>query len=144
MTKEQIRKLLPAIEKARQKVRDTQKAEFEDLTKFDGRADAALSAAINKGSVPTQAQLDEFSALFGALRMRRTQVAEENAENVCTVLMGILNAGQTKAASNQLNPKRFNPDIKVEELKTEDKVRIYCREVLLHPLAYDLLVKMSK
>jgi hypothetical protein len=54
-----------------------------------------------------------------------------------------LNAGQMKVAANALDFKLYNPNIKPEEIKEEDRLRLYVQEVLLDPLAYDLLVKMQ-
>src|SRR5262245_56791849 len=42
MTREQVRKILPPIEKARQKVREIEKVELEDMKKIDAKIDAAL------------------------------------------------------------------------------------------------------
>jgi hypothetical protein len=42
-----------------------------------------------------------------------------------------------------LNPKIYDPGVKTEELKDDDRLRLFVREVFLDPLAYDVLVKMQ-
>lgn len=144
LTKEQVRKLLPPIEKARQKVRDIKKAEAEEMKKLEVKVDAALAAGIDKGSVPSPDLMKEINATFQAMRVRRDLIAQENAENVYAVFRTTLNAGQLKAAANSLNPKLFNPNFKPEEMKDEDRHLLFVREIMLHPGTYDLLVKLSK
>ncbi|HMS53766.1 MAG TPA: hypothetical protein PKA27_00060 [Fimbriimonadaceae bacterium] len=143
MTKEQVRKILPAVEKARQKVRDIEKVEFEDLRKVEAKLDAAIKDGYDKGSVPDPSLLKEVGGIFAAMRTRRDLIAEENAQNVLKVVKETLNTGQFKTAANSLNVRAFNPALKPEEMDDDNKVRIFCREIFLHPLAYDIMVKMS-
>jgi len=46
--------------------------------------------------------------------------------------------------ANSLTLKFFEPDITPEQATDDQKERVFCREVLLDPLTYDLLVAMSK
>lgn len=144
MTKEQIRKILPAIEKARQKVKDIEKVEADELRRLEEKLDGALKDGYEKAAVPSPDLIKELQGIFNAMRIRRELIASENAENVLKVVLETLNVGQKKAAANSLNPKQFNPNFKPEEFTEEDRLRLYTREILLHPLAYDLLVKLSK
>ena len=144
MTKEQIRKILPAIERARQKVRDIEKVESDDLKAIEGKVDAALKDAMGKDAVPSKALLQELAGTFAAMRNRRQLIAEENAQNVAKVVKEVLNAGQIKTEANSINPKLFNPNFKPEEMTQDDRLELFIREILLHPLTYDLLVQMSK
>src|SRR4051812_37834674 len=52
MSKDQIGKLLPVIEKARQSVKDEQKFEYKQLLEVEGKVDAAIKAGVDKGEVP--------------------------------------------------------------------------------------------
>lgn len=144
LTKEQIRKLLPPIEKARQKVKEIKKAEADEMKKLETKIDAALKEGYEKGAVPSPDLVKELAATFNAMRIRRDLIAQENAENVYDIFKVTLNAGQLKAAANSLNPKMFNPDFKPEEMKDEDRHLLFVREILLHPATYEMLVKMAK
>jgi hypothetical protein len=43
-----------------------------------------------------------------------------------------------------LNPKVFgDPNYKAEEMKDDDRLKFFIREVMLDPLAYDILVRMQ-
>jgi hypothetical protein len=144
MTKEQIRKLLPAIEKARAKVRDIQRLEAEDLTKFESKIDGVLARGFEKGEVPTRDVLNELHKLMAAFSLRRQIAAGENMEVVMPVVEATLDAGQKKAAGNSLHASIVAPDTKPEELTDEQKLRFYVQHILLDPAAYDVLVRLSK
>lgn len=143
MTKEQLKQILPPIEKARANVRDLQNEEFETMRKFEERLDTAIKNATDKGQLPGQALLVEMNRLLMAFSLKRQAAASENVTTVLDVLNKTLNAGQLKAAANSLDLKLFDPSVKPEELTETAKVRFYVGQVLLDPLAYDLLVKMS-
>lgn len=143
MTKDQLRQVLPPIEKARRNVRDLQTEEFETMRKFEERLDTAIKNATDKGRLPGQTLLMEMNRLLLAFSLKRQAVASENVTLVLDVLNKTLNAGQLKAAANSLDMRLFDPSVKAEELTETAKVRFYVGQVLLDPLSYDLLVKMS-
>jgi len=143
MTKEQIRKILPSIEKARERVRTTLKTENEELRRLETKVDAAMSQAADKGAVPSHELISEIYKERVAIAQRRLAMAAVNAEDVTAAVKTALNAGQLKVAENSLNPKDFDPGLKVEEMKPDDKLILFSREILLMPQAYDILVKLS-
>jgi tRNA nucleotidyltransferase/poly(A) polymerase len=143
MTKEQIRKLLPEIEKARRDVRTQEAEEAKLLSEKAAAIDKAVKDGIDKGDVPDKQLLKELNAMIRFFSMKRDAVANDNTTNVLAIMKTTLNAGQLKAAGNSLNPKVFDPSVKLEELKDDDRLRLFVREVMLDPLAYDLLVKMQ-
>jgi hypothetical protein len=142
-TKEQLRKILPSIEKARQLNRETEKEEYKALLKLEGKLDAAIKDANDKGQVPTRALLNEVFQTYDQLTKKRQIVIALNTNDVLQVFLANVNNGQKKAAANSLDPRQFDRTVKVDEMKEEDKLRLYVREILLHPLAYDVLVKLS-
>jgi hypothetical protein len=144
MTKEQIKALLPAIEKARANVRTIHKMEADDLKKLEAKLDESIKNGLEKGAVPPREQIQDIAKLMRAFQIRRQVAANENLETVLPVFMKELNAGQQKAAANSLDPRFFDPNAKPEEMKVEDKVRVFVREIVLDPLSYDLLVKLSR
>lgn len=105
--------------------------------------DKAVKDGIEKGDVPDKQLLRELNAMVRLFSMKRAAVASDNAVMVLDVLKTTLNAGQLKVAANTLDFKIYNPNIKPEEIKEEDRLKLYVQEVLLDPLAYDLLVKIQ-
>lgn len=144
LTKEQYGKILPAVEKARQRVRDTQKKEADELKSLEPKLDTAMKDALDKGKVPTQELLKESSALFNQFRQRRLLVGIENEDAVLKVTKETLNLGQFKAAVNAFSPRLADPTLDPAKLDDDTKLRLFVRTILLHPGAYDLLLKLSK
>lgn len=144
LTKQQITDLLPALEKARANVRKTERYEQEQLAKFEKELDDAIKAGIEKGVVPTREFTGKVARFYQALSINRQIAVNENLETVRPVLTKTLNAGQTKAATGLIDAAFFEPGAKKEDLTDARKLDIYIREVLLDPLAYDLLIQLSK
>jgi hypothetical protein len=143
MKKEQILKILPIIEKARRDVKAQTDEEAKLLQQSAAKVDKAVKDGIEKGDVPDKQLLRELNAMVRLFSMKRAAVASDNAVMVLDVLKTTLNAGQLKVAANTLDFKIYNPNIKPEEIKEEDRLKLYVQEVLLDPLAYDLLVKIQ-
>lgn len=142
-TKEQYRGILPAIEKAREAVRKTEQLEADELKKLESKLNVALKEANDEGKVPPRELLNEVSAALMKMSAARRVIADINVQTVLEAFNKTANAGQKKAAANALNPKLFNPSAKVDEMTDEDKLRVFVREILLHPLAYDIMRKLS-
>jgi len=143
MTKDQIRQILPAVEKARADVKAEESLEADLIAKYAARVDQAVKDGIQKGDVPDKKFLVELNALIRTMSMRRDAVAHDNVDRVLEAMKKTLNAGQLKAAANSLNPAVFLTGVKVEEMTDEAKTRLFVSEIMLDPLAYDLLVKMQ-
>lgn len=142
-TKEQYRDILPSIERARQRVRETQKLEADELVKLDKQLDAALKDAMEKGVVPPRELLTEVSKTLQKLSIARGIISGQNTQEVFDAFVKTANAGQKKAAANALSPKLFDPSAKPEEMSDDEKLRVFVREILLHPMAYDIMRKLS-
>ena len=144
MTKEQYAKMLPILEKIRVLVRKVQEQEAEELRKLEAEVDAALKDAMDKGLPPTRELRNKIGGTFQKLSQIRQRSIEINVDTMYDALVGIWNAGQKKVAAQSLNPKDYDPNAKVEEMKDEEKIRIFIREIMLHPAAYDVMVKLSQ
>jgi hypothetical protein len=144
MKKEQYAKLLPVIEKIRVSVRKVQEEEADSLRKLEAEVDEALKDAKEKGLTPKKELRDKLGATFRSFSKRREVSAALNVDLVYDVLKETWNAGQMKLAATSLNPKDYDPNAKVEEMKDEEKVRIFIREIVLNPAAYDVLVQLSQ
>jgi hypothetical protein len=143
MTKDQIRKLLPVIERARQDVRKQQAEEADLLLKYQARIEKAVADGTDKGIVPEKAFLKELNAVVLTMTMKRNAVASDNTDAVLAAMKSTLNVGQLKAAGNSLNPRVFDTGIKPEEMKDDDRLKLFVREIMLDPLSYDVLLKMQ-
>lgn len=144
MTKDQIKQLLPAIEKCRSKVKQILQKEADDLKLVEIEIDKAYNDGVKKGAVPPKDLLNKLNRLFTAFAIRRDVAAAENADEVIAAMKANLNAGQMKTAANSLDIKVFQPQADPEKMSDDDKVRVFIREIILDPLAYDLLVALSK
>lgn len=143
MTKEQLKKILPSVEKARLAVRKVEAEELITLRVLEKQFDTMMKAAIEKGQVPSQEEMQSIALKYREMNFRRLEVSSENAEMVEKALRANLNAGQLKAAQNALSPARFDPALDPTKMTDEQKLRFWVRMVLLDPLSYDLLVKLS-
>lgn len=144
MTKEQIRAILPAIEKARKAVVDQEKIEAEMLRKLEPKLDVAIKEAEENGKVPTRETLRETQALFLTFSIKRKQIGDDNADNVIKVVSATLNKGQIKAMQGALNPKYLYPDLDPATMTAENKLRFFVKELLLNRQTYPILLKLAK
>ena len=144
MTKEQIKQMLPVIEKARQAERDQTAKELEIMTKYEGKLDAAIKAALEKKQVTKVEVLRDLRAMSRGLSISRLAMIGNYTDQVRTKFMSVMNAGQVKAASNALDPRLVDPNADVSKLTTDDRLKLWVRGILLDPLAYDLLVQLSR
>jgi hypothetical protein len=143
MSKEQLRQLLPVLEKIRQRVRKVQELEADELRKLEPDIDKAIKDASDKGLMPSGELRKNIASLFKKFALNRQINIDLNTDDLQKTLEGIWNAGQKKTAANALNMKDYDPNAKVEEMKDEDKIRVFVREIMLNPMAYDILVKLS-
>lgn len=144
MTKDQIRQLLPSIEKARRDVKAQEDMEADLISKYAARVDEAVKNGTEKGDVPDKQFLKELNALVMTMSIKRNAVISDNTDLVLDQMKKVLNAGQIKAAANSLSPSIYLPGYKPEELTDEMKLKVFVREIMLDPLAYDILVKIQK
>ena len=144
LTKAQYTMVLPAIEKARAAVKKQEQIEFDFLSKLSPKIDKSLKEAVDKGKGPGNEVINETWATFQTLSIMRKAVADDNVDKVLEALKGSLNAGQIKTAANTVNVKAFDPSADPKTMSDDAKFRIYIRLILLDPLAYDLLLQLSR
>jgi hypothetical protein len=142
LTKEQIKKLLPTIEDARQAVADVKKKEYDQLKRLESMLDKVIADGMEKGEVPKVEERKEAIKVINSLAVGRQAVIAINTAKVTAKFNEVANKGQIKTAANSLDPRFFEGQ-KIEEIPDEKKVEMFCQEVLLHPLAYEMLRKMS-
>jgi hypothetical protein len=144
ITKEQLKKLLPVIEKSRQNVRKAQDKEYDTIRTVETELNKAYNDALDKGAVPTREFLTKLMKMGQALSLHRALIADENTDELIKAMRETLNAGQTKAAANALNPALFEPGLKVDQMTEDQKLRFYVKEIMLDPLTYPVLLELYK
>ncbi len=144
LTKDQIDKLLPALEKARGEVKKAEKAEFEFLKSLEAKLDKSITEAIDKGKVPMQEDVKTIYVTFRTLVMKRSAVIEDNTDTVYEVVDKVFTTAQKKEVANSLQISQLNPGVDVKKMDETAKVKFFIKVVLLDPPAYDLLVKLSQ
>jgi len=144
LTKEQIDKLLPPLEKCRALVRKTADEEATILEKLDASVSPIVKAGLEKGDVPNVEQIRSLAAVMQGMQSQRAKVVFANTTAMTMAFTEVTNKGQQKAAANAYNPKLMDPGLKVEELTEERRMQIWIQDILLDPLTYDILVAISK
>lgn len=144
LTKEQIKDILPVIEKCRAKVREIESFEAKELAKFEARITEVVDKGVKKEEIPPRDFLREVNRLFNALAINRDVAINENVATMMEFVNAKFNAGQKATASKSLDPKAFYPNVDKEKWTQEDGLKLYCRDILLDPLAYDLLIRIQK
>jgi hypothetical protein len=143
MTKAQIKALLPIVEKSRQKELDLEKKELVELKEFEGEIDKMLANAIKEQkSLPTDF-VAKYRKIMNAFGLGRQFLVGGSAAEVLAEMKKTLNAGQLKTAENSLDPRLFG-EKEPDKMSSDEKLKLWIREVLLDRASYDLLVDMAR
>ncbi len=145
LTKTQLDKILPVLEKLRSEEKAMRANEDKLLAEKEAATTKVWTEAIEKGVYPPRTYQQEIAKLSGAIGIRRSVFANECADRMVEVVKASLNAGQMKAMVNSLEPNALNPqNPKAKDMTEEQRIRFFVRAVWLDPYAYDVLVKMRK
>jgi hypothetical protein len=143
MKKEQYAKVLPVLEKVRRDTKLSVEAEAQTLRAEEAEIDAAIKDCFDKGLVPKKELRDKLGKMLRDFSIKRQAQIAKNIDAMYNVLKDVWTPTQMKIASESLNPKDYDSDAKVEEMTEEDKSRIFIREIMLNPAAYEVMVKLS-
>ena len=144
LTHEEFSPLLTAIEKVRQQQKGMYVQEAKDLAAIDPSLAKMVDDGVGKGVYPPREKQKEIAATMRAMGVRRDLYANQWVEIVFQACKTTLNEGQIKVMEKSLKPELLDPSIKVADMDSDAKVRFFVRKVLLDPVAYDLLVQMSR
>ena len=144
LTKEQIAPLLLAIEKSHQKEKTMLAQEDKDLLTIEAKTQKVVDDAIKDGKYPPHETQGEIATFMRAMGMRRTMYAAEVVDIVYDACTKTLNAGQIKIMEKSLKPELLDPSLKPDTMDGAAKVKFFIRKVMLDPVAYDVLIEMSK
>lgn len=143
LTPEQLRVILPPIEKARKEESELKGREAKMLRDLEGDLDKALKAGLDSRQVvPTETMTKAGTALNAMLITRRLFV-DQQVDLVLEVVNKQLDSGQKKAAIGLIEPKWISP-AKPETVEESARLRFWVGAVLMDPLAYDILVRLSR
>ncbi|MCB0825210.1 MAG: hypothetical protein KDC26_03395 [Armatimonadetes bacterium] len=144
MTKEQIKKLLPVMEKQRQAVKDLEKREFDQMSKIDAKVQAALKDAKEKQVLPSDELNAEIQLMAANFNMERIKLLAVQINELAAAMEEHLNAGQIKSAAMALNPKIYNPEVDDSQYTEKERLLLWVRYVLMDPEIYPLMIELSK
>jgi tRNA nucleotidyltransferase/poly(A) polymerase len=143
LTKDQINKILPAVERARAKQKAVLTAEDEALAKLQSEIDETYSKAIEKDTYPTKDFLKLISSKTAEMTVKREIARSEMVEDLTKALTATLNEGQKKAMVNSFSPKFIDPSKKPEDITEAAKIEFFVGRVLLDPLAREILMDLA-
>lgn len=143
LTKDQVKALLPIIERARQDETDLLKKELDELKKIEPSVDKALGEAIKDQKTPTNEFVLEFNKMYKTFAYKRRLLVDLSAAAVLKKMREVCNEGQMKAAENALSPAAMG-EKDPETFTSDQKIVLWIRNVLLDRASYDLLVDMSR
>lgn len=143
-TRKQINDVLPAIERSRERVRRIQRLEHDELIAFEKRIDETIENGIAKQAVPPKELMTELRALLISFSIRRSNTAEENAEEVLRAMKQTMNEGQLKAAAGSLDARTQERGLDTSAWTQDDRIKYFIKDILLDPQAYDVLVRLSR
>lgn len=144
MSKDQYSKSLPVLEKIRRYTKKSEEAEAKLLRDMEPKVDAALKDCVDKGLVPKRELRNEIATMLHNFNLVRQGIINENVDTMYTALKNVWTPTQMKIAAQSLDPKDYVPAAKAEEMQDEDKIRLFVREVMLNPAAYDVMLKLSR
>lgn len=143
LTKDQINKILPAVERARAKQKAVLTAEDDTLAKLQNEIDEVYAKAIEKQEYPTKDFLKTISTKTAEMAIRRDIARAELVEDLTKTLTATLNAGQRMAMVNSFSPKFIDPSKKPEDISEAMKTQFYIERVMLDPLTRELLIDLA-
>lgn len=143
MTKDQIKKLLPVVEKARQMEVDLQKKELGILKDFESQVDKALENGIKKQMLTSEEFNAEYTKIVKQFQTGRAVLIGLSTGMVYDEMKKVLNDGQRTAAAKAVPAFHF-PGREIDSVSQEEKLRVWIREVMLDRASYELLSDMAR
>lgn len=143
MTKEQIKKLLPVVEKARQMEVDLQKTELGMLKDLEPLVDKELENGIKKQMLTSAEFNAEYAKIVAKFHAGRAGLIDISTGQVYAEMKKVLNDGQRTAAAKAVPAFHF-PGREIGSVSQEEKLRVWIREVMLDRASYELLSDMAR
>lgn len=143
MTPKQLDKILSRLDKHRVESRKLELSEYDFLLKLEGNLDKSLKEAYDKGAIPTREALTASYSTFKMFEIRRQAVIGEVVTDLLKIVDTEFNAGQKKALAGAFSDSLVAQGGDASKLTDDDKRRFFVELILLDPMAYDVLTKLS-
>lgn len=144
LTKDQLNKILPEVERARASLKKLEANEYDTLIKLEPKVDKALKEGYDEGKTVSTTTTNEAFATFRLFENRRIAVGSDASERITALLDKILTVGQKRSMEGALRPQLINPDVDPRKMSASDKMAFFVQVVLLDDASYDVLLKLSK
>ncbi len=146
LKKSQLNALMTTMEKCQAKQKEIVELDAKEFRtqKLEADIDKSIESALNDGSYPKRELQNKIVAVQDALLLRRKIATGEMVTMLLETCQKNLNEGQLKVMSNLTDPNYVEGDSKAGKLPSEDKIKLYIREILLSPLAYDIFKQLAK
>lgn len=144
LTKDQIGKLLPKIEKSRAELRKLEAEEYETLIGLEPKLDKALKEGYEKGMIVKQSTINETYLAFRRMEAKRISTGADYGDQIYEDVSTILTKGQKKSMAGALTPNMLNPSLDPRKMTEEDRIQFFIQTILLDPQCYDVLLKLQK
>ncbi|MFN8138356.1 MAG: hypothetical protein U0R49_01005 [Fimbriimonadales bacterium] len=142
LTKDQIKQLLPKIERCRENIRNQEKKEADRIKVLGPDADKVYNETL-KGIVPSQDFLSKTRSLFDQFAQERNGVKAANSIILIEAMDQIFDRGQKQRIIGVVD-KVFNERSMKWESGTEgEKLSFFALNVLLDDDGYQFLVKLG-
>lgn len=143
LTKEQIRKLLPVIEKCRQNARNQEQKEARELLAM---ADEIEKVHMNtlKGVVPSPEFLAKMNEIFKRFENERNAVKMANGILLGQTLDEVLHDGQKRAIVGVVDKVFNEQNRKWEDASEGAKIQFFALGILMSEDGYNFLVKLNR
>ncbi len=143
LTKEQIRKILPVIERCRQNVRNQEQKEARELLAMAEEIEK-VHAGVIKGVVPSPEFLAKMNDVFKRFENERNAVKMANGILLGQTLNEVLHDGQKRAIVNVVDKVFNEQNRKWEEASEDAKIQFFALGILMSEDGYNFLVKLNR
>jgi len=144
LRKDQFPPILTEMERIRKKQAEVLAREDDEIIKLEAKLDLALKKANEDGVYPARDLQLECFKLTRALGIVRQMARAELINDLYKVLDTTLDRGQKTVAAKSLDWKQIDPTLKLDEKSQEEQIKFFLKAVFMDPLAYDVLVDLSK
>ena len=144
MTKDQMNKIMLALEKIRAQQAKIRAQEDEILAQLEPSVEKAVTGAIEKQEYPPRAMQELVSKATRNMSINRVLAFEKMVQDLTKAIKKELNAGQIKAMTHSLLPEALDPSKRSKDMSDEDKLQFFIGRIFMDDTTYGLLGRMSK
>ena len=144
LTKEQTNDLMTILEVHRADSKRYELNEHKFLIEAGKEISDALKEAMEKGKISDPEVMDKAAKLFTAFTVLRKSLVDDTAKKLGDKMRSKLNEGQIRSAANAFDPRIFDPSLDPEKMTEAEKLEMWILIVLMDPIAYDIMLELSR